>query len=173
MLPTVNCLQFPGLELKHPSHSMSVTGALPATAFPAALRLLRTLLQPWEAALLQTPLCTRVWGHGEPHMVVAEDLSAQKERKASPGVQPWAGTRFVLVPNEGEASGTHPCVQDGTELPLSLSPSLIPEPISPPKSKAHGELPHPADPGTPRSPAPIKRNPWTPLIPSLLNFVWS
>lgn len=36
-----NQLEFPVLELEHPSHPVSVTGALPAAGFPAALRLLR------------------------------------------------------------------------------------------------------------------------------------
>lgn len=158
MLPTISGLEFPGLELKHPSHHVSVTGALPATGFPAALRLLRALLQPWEAALLQTPPCRRVCGHGEPHVVVAEcpqELSAQKERKATPDIQPWAGIRFGLSQMRERHQQHIPVLKMEQNSPLQgscLSPSLIPVPVSPPKSKDHGEIPHPTDPGTPSSP---------------------
>lgn len=149
MMPTINCLEFPGLELKQPSHDVSLW--LCQNCISSSSQAPQGLAAALGRALLQTPLCRRVCDHGEPHTVVAEcpeELSAQKERKTAPSVQPWAGTGFVLVPKEGEASGAHPCARDGAELPF---PRQLPLPQSPPKIKDHGELPHPADPGTPSS----------------------
>lgn len=159
MLPTISGLEFPGLELKRPSHHVSVTGALPATGFPAALRLLRALLQPWEAALLQTPPCRRVCGHGEPHVVVAEcpqELSAQKERKATPDIQPWAGIRFGLSQMRERHQQHIPVLRMG-RTPLSQAAAC--PPVSSqcwcllPRAKIMGRSHIPQIPGHPAAPS--------------------
>lgn len=153
MLPTGNWCGVPCFvaQASKPSDGCHWGSASNWVGFPAALGLHRALLQPWEAAWLQTHPSGRVRSHGEPRVVVAacpdsylleeirewvhktwvrnRHVPRDGQRSRHPAallgcsggslrvlrgvclsvcqsgklLQPWAGTRFVPVLNEGEA----------------------------------------------------------------------
>lgn len=114
MLPTSNwcrvpCFAAQASKLSDGCHWGSASNFV---GFPAALGFHRALLQPWEAALLQTHLSWKVCSHGEPRVVAAVCPNSYLLEEIE-----WVHTLWVRhrhMPTDGQ--GRHPAALLGCSV---------------------------------------------------------